>query len=76
VNAPRAAALLEGAVDLHVHPAPSPMPRRMDGAEAARLAGESGFDAIVVKSHHHSTVMDVLALEQAGVDHGGEKLFG
>jgi Family of unknown function (DUF6282) len=76
VNASRAAALLEGAVDLHVHPAPSPMPRRMDGAEAARLAGESGFDAIVVKSHHHSTVMDVLALEQAGVDHGGAKLFG
>jgi hypothetical protein len=76
VNASRAAELLEGAVDLHVHPAPSPMPRRMDGAEAARLAGESGFDAIVVKSHHHSTVMDVLALEQAGVDHGSAKLFG
>lgn len=76
MNASRAAELLEGAVDLHVHPAPSPMPRRMDGAEAARLAGESGFDAIVVKSHHHSTVMDVLALEQAGVDHGGAKLFG
>lgn len=70
------ARLFEGAVDLHVHPAPSPMPRRMDGAEAARLAGEAGFDAIVVKSHHHSTVMDVLALEQAGVDHGAAKLFG
>jgi hypothetical protein len=76
LSATSAAALLEGAVDLHVHPAPSPMPRRMDGAEAARLAGESGFDAIVVKSHHHSTVMDVLALEQAGVDHGAAKLFG
>jgi Family of unknown function (DUF6282) len=76
VNATRAAGLLEGAVDLHVHPAPSPMPRRMDGAEAARLAGDAGFDAIVVKSHHHSTVMDVLALEQAGVDHGSAKLFG
>jgi hypothetical protein len=76
VNTTRAAALLEGAVDLHVHPAPSPMPRRMDGAEAARLAGEAGFDAIVVKSHHHSTVMDVLALEQAGVQHGDAKLFG
>jgi hypothetical protein len=70
------AEILEGAVDLHVHPAPSPMPRRMDGAEAARLAGEAGFDAIVVKSHHHSTVMDVLALEQAGVGHGDAKLFG
>ena len=76
MNAGRAAALLEGAVDLHVHPAPSPMPRRMDGAEAARLAGEAGFDAIVVKSHHHSTVTDVLALEQAGVDHGDAKLYG
>ncbi len=76
MNTSRAAALLEGAVDLHVHPAPSPMPRRMDGAEAARLAGEAGFDAIVVKSHHHSTVMDVLALEQAGVQHGDAKLFG
>jgi hypothetical protein len=52
------------------------MPRRMDGAQAARLAGESGFRAIVVKSHHHSTVMDVLALEQAGVDHGSARLFG
>jgi hypothetical protein len=72
----RVAQLLEGAVDLHVHPAPSPMPRRMDGAEAARLAGETGFDAIVVKSHHHSTVMDVLALQQAGVDHGSAQLFG
>jgi hypothetical protein len=76
VSSDPVADLLEGAVDLHVHPAPSPMPRRMDGAEAARLAGESGFDAIVVKSHHHSTVMDVLALEQAGVDHGSAKLFG
>ena len=70
------AKLLEGAVDLHVHPAPSPMPRRMDAAEAAHLAAEAGFDAIVVKSHHHSTVMDVLALEQVGATNGGAKLFG
>jgi len=76
MSADRAAELLEGAVDLHVHPAPSPMPRRMDGAEAARLAGQAGFDAIVVKSHHHCTVMDVRALEQAGVDHGDADLFG
>jgi hypothetical protein len=76
MSAGRVAALLEGAVDLHVHPAPSPLPRRMDGAEAARLAGESGFSAVVVKSHHHSTVMDVLALKQAGVDHGSAQLFG
>jgi hypothetical protein len=76
VSSDRVADLLEGAVDLHVHPAPSPMPRRMDGAEASRLAGEAGFDAIVLKSHHHSTVMEILALEQAGVDHGDARLFG
>ena len=76
MSSDRVADLLEGAVDLHVHPAPSPMPRRMDGAQAARLAGEAGFDAIVVKSHHHSTVMEILALEQAGVDHGDARLFG
>ena len=72
----RVARLLEGAVDLHVHPAPSPMPRRVHAAEAARLAAEAGFDAIVVKSHHHSTVMDVLALEQAGATNAGARLFG
>jgi hypothetical protein len=68
--------LLEGAVDLHVHPAPSPMPRRVTAAEAAHQAAEAGFRAIVVKSHHHSTVMDVLALEQAGATNGGAKLYG
>jgi hypothetical protein len=72
----RVAALLEGAVDLHVHPAPSPMPRRIDAAQAANMAAETGFEAIVVKSHHHSTVMDVLALEHAGAANGGAKLFG
>jgi hypothetical protein len=78
----RVARILEGAVDLHVHPAPSPLPRRIDAAEAARLAGEAGFRAIVVKSHHHSTVTDVLALaaeEQLPSDvqvHGGIALNG
>ena len=72
----RVAKLLEGAVDLHVHPAPSPMPRRIDAAEAAHLAGEAGFRAIVVKSHHHNTVMDVLALEHAGAADGGARLYG
>jgi hypothetical protein len=72
----RVASLLEGAVDLHVHPAPSPLPRRIDAAEAAALAGETGFTAIVVKSHHHSTVTDVLALEHAGAMNGGAQVFG
>jgi hypothetical protein len=70
------AAILEGAVDLHVHPAPSPLPRRIGAFEAATMAGEAGFEAIVVKSHHHSTVMDVLALEGENGDATGARVFG
>ena len=72
----RVARILEGAVDLHVHPAPSPLPRRIDAADAARLAAEAGFRAIVVKSHHHSTVTDVLALEQENTLPEGVRVFG
>ena len=56
------ARVLKGSVDLHVHPAPSPLPRRVDAVEAAQAAESIGMRAIVVKSHHHSTVIDVLAL--------------
>ncbi len=54
--------LLQGAVDLHTHSGPSPMPRRIDHVEAAALAAEAGFRAIVVKCHYHSTVPDLLAM--------------
>jgi hypothetical protein len=73
----RVRSVLEGAVDLHVHPSPSPMPRRIDTIEAATLAGEAGFRAIVVKSHHHSTVTDVLAVSDHGLgDVPGIDVFG
>ncbi|HEX2112066.1 MAG TPA: DUF6282 family protein [Gaiellaceae bacterium] len=72
----RVARVLEGAVDLHVHPAPSPLPRRIDAAEAARFAGEAGFRAIVVKSHHHSTVTDVLALAAENQIPDDVRVFG
>lgn len=68
--------LLHGAVDLHVHPFPSPFPRRFDILEAARHAGEAGFRAIVVKSHHHSTATDVAALKPNGLDATGVDVFG
>ncbi|MFB9831895.1 DUF6282 family protein [Actinoallomurus acaciae] len=54
--------LLVGAVDLHCHSGPSPMPRRITHAEAARQASEAGFRAIVVKCHYHDTVTDVLSM--------------
>jgi len=55
--------LLVGAVDLHTHSGPSPMPRRIDHVEAARQAAEAGFRAIVAKCHYHNTVFDVLAMQ-------------
>jgi hypothetical protein len=68
--------LLRGAVDTHVHPYPSPFPRRIDILGAARHAAESGFRAIVVKSHHHSTAMDVASLAPNGLDATGVRTFG
>jgi hypothetical protein len=59
--------ILQGGVDLHIHTAPSPMPRRIDVVEAARSARAAGMRAIVAKSHHHSTVTDVLALQENGL---------
>lgn len=68
--------LLSGAVDLHVHPFPSPFPRRIDTLEAARHAGDHGLRAIVIKSHHHSTATDVAALEPHGISDTGVETFG
>jgi len=68
--------ILDGAVDLHVHPYPSPFPRRMDAAEAAQRAADAGMRAIVVKSHHHDTATDVAALRAHGIDASGIDVFG
>lgn len=54
--------VLDGAVDLHCHSGPSPFPRRLDHVEAAYDAARIGMRAILVKSHHHNTVMDLLAM--------------
>lgn len=55
--------VLHGAVDLHCHSGPSPMPRRITHVEAARHAAERGFRAMVVKCHYHDTVFDLLAMQ-------------
>ncbi len=63
MNAPGAVErILEGGIDMHCHSGPSPFPRRIDHVEAARHAAAARMRAIVVKSHHHSTVMDVKAM--------------
>lgn len=54
--------ILDGAIDMHCHSGPSPFPRKIDHVEAAKQAESVHMRAIVVKSHHHSTVMDVKAM--------------
>jgi hypothetical protein len=56
--------VLSGLVDMHCHSGPSPFPRRVDHVEAARDGAERlQMRAMVVKSHHHSTVMDLRAMQ-------------
>lgn len=57
--------LLVGAVDLHVHPAPSPFPRNIGIRGVADQAHAAGFRAILIKSHHHSMVTDIAAVDDA-----------
>lgn len=73
---PEVDGLIEGAVDLHVHPFPSPFPRRMGIVEATEDAARAKYRAIVVKSHHHSMVPDVLALHETGLGDSPVQVFG
>jgi hypothetical protein len=68
--------LLSGAVDLHYHSAPSPFPRKLDPAEAARHYDAAGFRAVVLKSHHHNTQMDVLTIKSTVLDGLRLQVFG
>lgn len=59
---PALLAVLDGAVDLHCHSGPSPFPRRLDHVQASYDGARINMRAILVKSHHHNTVMDLLAM--------------
>jgi hypothetical protein len=60
---PAIASVLDGLVDMHVHSGPSPFPRRFDHVDAARDGARIGMRAMVAKSHHHNTQMDILAMK-------------
>jgi hypothetical protein len=47
---------LEGAVDLHVHPAPCLFARPHDDAEVAQMCAAAGMKAILLKNHYECTV--------------------
>jgi hypothetical protein len=56
---------MRGAIDLHLHAAPSLFPRVATDREVAEAAARAGFAAIVLKSHHESTVARADALDEA-----------
>lgn len=62
VPSPALLAVLKGAVDLHVHSGPSPFPRKLNHVEASYDAASINLRALLIKSHHHNTVMDLLAM--------------
>lgn len=55
---------LRGAVDLHCHSGPNPLAREFDHVEAGRDAARLEMRGVLVKSHHHNTVMDLLAMKE------------
>lgn len=65
---PALLSVLDGAVDLHTHSGPSPFPRRINHVEASYDAARINMRAILIKSHHHNTVMDLLAMRDLLAD--------
>lgn len=51
----RAAAQVEGAIDLHVHSAPDSVPRALTAIETAQIARRHGLRAVLYKSHFVET---------------------
>lgn len=58
IKCPRACALLEGAIDIHVHPSPSVRNRRSDAREVAAAGSAVGMRGVLLKDHDRSTVAD------------------
>ena len=48
-------ALLKGCCDIHLHVAPSLIPRSADIVTVARQAEAAGYQAIVIKDHHYNS---------------------
>jgi hypothetical protein len=54
----RARQLLEGAIDLHVHPRPSTRSRLLDSREIVEQAERAGMRAVLLKDHNRPTDAD------------------
>lgn len=49
--------LMQGAYDLHIHAAPSPLPRAFDDYELVKQADQAGMAGIMLKSHYDPTAV-------------------
>lgn len=70
VDEERAAALLRGALDLHVHSGPSTMPRQLDHLQAADEAVAAGMRGLLFKDHHYSVAPFIPLMERVLGDRG------
>lgn len=70
VDEERAAALLRGALDLHVHSGPSTMPRQLDHLQAAEEAVAAGMRGLLFKDHHYSVAPFIQLMERVLGDRG------
>jgi hypothetical protein len=55
---------LQGAIDLHVHCAPSLFTRWGDGLDVARACEQAGMAAVLLKAHEGSTVAEAAVLDR------------
>ena len=68
--------LLKGVVDMHLHVAPSLIPRRLDIAEMAQLAEKAGYKAIIQKDHHSMSAASVSLVKKHLCPDSPLKVFG
>ena len=68
--APDVAALLRGAIDIHVHAYPDSRPRSIDVLDVARQAKAAGMRAVVIKNHYEFTSGQAYIVRKAvpGID--------
>ena len=69
------AALLSGAIDLHVHAGPSAQPRELDAAELLLETVRAGYQAFVLKDHFFPTMTTAATVERHFSD-GRVKVYG
>lgn len=71
----RVDALMQGAVDLHVHSGPSIMARQIDHFEAVEQAAAAGMKGILFKDHHYS-VSPIIPIMERTLGHLNVAMFG